>query len=675
MPSSDAVIGSRHRGAVLDTSPYRAFSGVCLKPIHFSRESDAHHVARTSWLCVAALLIPLSASRAETSGDSDDSLQSVVVTATRIPTPQIQVASSITVVTAEEIAARQLRTVPDLLKEVPGLNVIQSGGPGSQTSVFIRGTNSNHTKVFIDGIDVSDPSNSNASFDLGQLLTQDIARVEVLRGPQSGLYGSDAVGGVINVVTKAGSGPAQFNAGVEAGSFDTFNQNAGVSGSVDQFHYAANFQHFHAGSTPITPSDYLQPGQSRINDYDDNLTGSTRLGFDVTDTLDVGLVARYTDSHLRFTGDNFDFSPAIPDTAQSDTNTKQYYTRATAHLVSFSGAFEETIGAAYSNIKSYNFSPDGPTETDNFGARVKFDWQGIVTVAADEKLVLGAEHQRDSITTPISASTNINSGYAELQSSFWNSFYDTLAVRYDDNDRFGSKVTYRFAPEYLIADTGTKIKGSVGTGFKAPTLAQLFQSLPAFDFFANPNLRPETDLGWDAGFEQALLDNTLRFGVTYFHINIKDLIEDTADFTTLTNVGRAVTKGVESFVAYQPVRSLTMRLDYTFTQATDQSADLTLLRRPKNKESLITTWQATDRLSLSATVLSVSSWVDGNRDFSIPRLNAPPYTTVDAAGNCNLTQNWGLTARITNLFNRHYQNPDGFDQPTIGAFAGISAKF
>jgi vitamin B12 transporter len=659
----------------LDTSPHRAFSGVCLKPIHSTRDSYPRHMARPSWLCVAALLIPLSASWAETGGDSGDSLQSVVVTATRIPTPEIQVASSITVITSEEIAARQIRSVPDLLKDVPGLNVVQSGGPGSQTSVFMRGTNSNHTKVFIDGIDVSDPSNSNASFDLGQLLTQDISRVEVLRGPQSGLYGSDAVGGVINVVTKAGSGPAQFNAGIEAGSFDTFNQNAGVSGSVDQFHYAANFQHFHAGSTPVTPSDYLQPGQSRINDYDDNLTGSTRLGFDVTDTFDLGLVARYTDSHLRFTGDNFDFFPTIPDTAQSDTNTKQYYTRATAHLVSFGGAFEETLGAAYSNIKSYNFSPDGPTETDNFGARVKFDWQGIVTLAVDQKLVLGAEHQRDSITTPISASTNINSGYAELQSSFWNSLYDTLAVRYDDNDRFGSKVTYRFAPEYLIADTGTKIKASVGTGFKAPTLAQLFQSLPAFDFFANPNLRPETDLGWDAGFEQALLDNTLRFGATYFHINIKDLIEDTADFTTLTNVGRAVTKGVESFVAYQPIRSLTMRLDYTFTQATDESADLTLLRRPKNKESLITTWQATDRLLLSATVLSVSSWVDGNRDFSINRLNAPPYTTVDVAGNYNLTRNWTLTARITNLLNRHYQNPDGFDQPTIGAFAGINAKF
>ncbi len=630
---------------------------------------------KTLSLCLSALLILSCTARAETANLPDDVLQSIVVTATRLPTPEIEIASSITVVTAGEIAARQIQTLPDLLKEVPGLNVVQAGGPGAQTSVFIRGTNSNHTKVFIDGIDVGDPSNANAAFDFGPMLTQDIQQVEVLRGPQSGLYGSDAVGGVINIITKSGSGPAQFNAGLEAGSFDTFNQSAGVSGSDDQFHYAANFQHFHSGSTPVTPSDYLQPGQPRINDYDDNLTGSAKLGFDVTDDFNLGLVARYTDAHVRFTGDNYDFYPSIPDTAQSDSSTRQYYTRASAHLVSFGGAFEQTLGAAYSNIKSYDLSPDGPSETENFGARVKFDWQGVVAVAADQKLVLGAEHQRDSITTPISASTDIDSGYVELQSSFGHSLYDTLAVRYDDNDRFGGKATYRFAPDYLIADTGTKIKASVGTGFKAPTLSELFQSFPDFGFYANPNLRPETDLGWDLGFEQALSDNSLRFGVTYFRIDIRNLIDTSADGMTYANIGRAMTHGAESFAAYQPIRTLTLRLDYTFTEATDEIAHLTLLRRPKNKESLVTAWQAGDRLSLSATVLSVSSWVDGNRDFSIPRLNASPYTTVDLAGSFDLTKNWALTTRVNNLFNRHYQNPYGFDQPTIGAFAGVKARF
>jgi vitamin B12 transporter len=618
--------------------------------------------------CVAAF-IPLCASIAAPGEEID--LQAIVVTATRIPTPALQIASSVTIVTAEEIAARQIRRLADLLKEVPGLNVVQSGGPGGQTSVFMRGTNSNHTKVLIDGIDVSDPSSSNASFDFGQLLTQDLQKVEVLRGPQSGLYGSDAIGGVINVITKSGSGPPQVSASLEGGSFDTFNQTGHLSGSLEQFHYAATIDHFHSAATPVTPLDYLPPGQQRIDDAYDNLTASTKLGFDVTEHFDLGLVARYTDSHLHFTGDNFANFPSTPDTSQSESTTRQYYARATAHLVSFDGALEQTLGAAYGNIKSRDFSPDGPP-TDNFGARVKFDWQGIVAFTGDEKLVLGAEHQRDLITVPISADTTINSGYAELQSSFSERLYDTLALRYDDNDRFGSKVTYRIAPAYLIQETGTKLKGSVGTGFKAPTLSEMFQSFPDFGFFANPNLRPESSLGWDLGVEQSLGD-ALLFGVTYFHINIKNLIDTNA--TTYLNIGRAVTDGVESFVTYRPMQRLTFRLDYTYTQATDEITQLELLRRPKNKESLNTSWQATDRLSLNATVLAVSSWVDVNRDGSIPRLNAPGYTTVDLAAIYDLNSRWALTGRITNLLNRHYQIPDAFDQPTLGAFAGVKAKF
>jgi vitamin B12 transporter len=625
-------------------------------------------------LLLIAVFAPLSAALAAPNAATDDELETLVVTATRIPTPELDVASSITVITAEDIAARQVRTLPDLLKEVPGLNLVQTGGPGGQTSVFMRGTNSNHTKVLVDGIDLGDPSNPGGAFDLGTFLTQDIQTVEILRGPQSGLYGSDAIGGVINIITKSGSGPAQFNAGLEAGSFDSFNQAASASGSLDQFHYAATLQHYHAGATPVTPLDLLPPGQARIDDYDDNLTASTKLGLDVTDHFDLGLVARYTDSHLRITGDNFATFPATPDATQSDNNTLQYYTRATGHLVALDGALEQTVGAAYSDVRSAQYSPDNPAAY-LYGERVKFDWQGILKLAASQQLLLGAEHQRDEITQPISAATNINSGYAELQSNFGGRLFDTISVRYDDNDRFGSQFTYRVAPTYLIEETGTKLKASVGTGFKAPSLSQMFQNFPEFDFFGNPSLRPETSLGYDAGFEQSLAADNLRFGVTYFHINIKNLIDDNADFTSLTNVGRAVTDGVESFVSYQPLPSLTLRMDYTYLQATDEILHEELLRRPKHKGDLNAAWQASSRLRLNATLLSVSSWIDGNRDFSIPRLTAPGYTTVDSAASYDLTSHWALFGRITNLFNRHYQNPDGFMQPTLGAFAGVKAKF
>jgi vitamin B12 transporter len=635
-------------------------------------------VRRLSFLIVVAAVqvsLGVGARSAAASTEAEEGPETIVVTATRIPTPEIQVASSISVVTADEIADRQIQTLPDLLKDLPGLNVIQTGGAGGQTSVFIRGTNSNHTKVLVDGIDVSDPSSPSGTFDFGQFLTQDIQKVEILRGPQSGLYGSDAIGGVINVITKSGSGPAQFTASTEAGSFDTFNQTAGVSGSLERFHYTANVEHYHSGATPVTPLDLLAPGERRIDDYYDNLTGSTKLGFDVTEHFDVGLIARYTDSHLRLTGENEDNFPLdFPDSAQSANDTRQYYTRATAHLISYDGGLEQTLGIAYSNIKSFETSPENP-ESDFFGARVNADWQGTVRLASDEKLVLGAEHQREEMTVPLSASTTIDSGYAELQSSIDNALFNTLSVRYDDNDRFGSKVTYRVAPAYVIQETGTKLKASVGTGFKAPTLSQMFQNFPDFDFFANPNLRPETSLGYDLGFEQSILSGTVRFGVTYFRNNIKNLITDNVDFTTDINVGRAVTEGAESFVSYQPLRDLTFRLDYTYTQATDDILHEELLRRPKNKVDLNAAWHATDRLSLNATVLSVSSWVDGNRDFSIPRLTAPGYTTVDVAASYELSGNLTVYGRVTNLFDRHYENPVGFLQPSIGAFAGIRTRF
>ncbi len=600
----------------------------------------------------------------------------IVVTATRIPTPESQVASSISVITADDIAARQLKTLPDLLQQVPGLNVVQSGGPGGQTSVFMRGTNSNHTKVLVDGIDVSDPTNPTGAFDFSQFLTQDIERVEVLRGPQSGLYGSDAIGGVINVITKSGEGPAHYNASAEAGSFDTFNQAIGVSGSLEQFHYAANIDHFHSGETPVTPSYVLAPGERRIDDYDDDVTASTKLGYDIMDGLDVGLVARYTSTHLRFTGDDFvDFYPLIfPDSSQSENDARQIYTRASGHWLGFGGAFESTLGVAYSNLKSSDFSPDDP-RSDLAGDRVKADWQGVIRIAADEKLIIGAEHQRDEISLPISASTRIDSGYAELQSGFGASFFNSASVRYDDNDRFGGKVTFRLAPAYLIADSGTKLKASIGSGFKAPTLDQLFQSFPSFDFFANPNLRPESSLGWDAGFEQALAAQSLRFGVTYFHNIIKNLITDNADFTSYTNVGRAVTDGVESFVAYQALPNLEMRLDYTYTQATDAVLQQELLRRPKHKVDLNAGWQPVKRVSLNATVLGTSSWIDGNRDFTVARLTAPGFVTVNLAGSFDVTRHFAVFARIDNLFNHHYEDPIGFLQPTLGAYAGIKTAF
>jgi vitamin B12 transporter len=296
-----------------------------------------------------------------------------------------------------------------------------------------------------------------------------------------------------------------------------------------------------------------------------------------------------------------------------------------------------------------------------------------VKLSNDETLVLDAEHARDAVHEPISAAVTDGAGAVELQSHFTPQLSSALNVRYDDNSRFGSKVTWRFAPTYAIAATDTRVTASAGTGFKAPTLGELYQNFPPF-FFANPGLKPETSTGYDFGIDQGLFDQSVRLGATWFRNDIRDLITTDVTGSTYANVGRARAQGVESFIDWHALRNLQLRADYTFTQADDEVLHEELLRRPKHKATLNAAWQFNDSLSLDATVLYVGSWIDGNRDFSIPRLTAPAYATVNMAVNYALASRWSVFGRIDNLFDRHYQDPVGFLHPAFGVFMGVRGQ-
>ena len=602
----------------------------------------------------------------------------VVVSPTGVVTPAGLVANSVTVLTARDMERDQRRTASDALSAVPGLNLVQTGGPGGQTSIFMRGTNSNHTKVLIDGIDVSDPSNPNRSFDFGQLLTADIQQIEVLRGPQSGLYGADALGGVISIVTKKGDGPARATGSIEGGSFGTFNQTTGLSGSQDNFNYAFNVAHFHANDVPVTPVELLPPGQKAIGNYYDNMTYSTKLGADVSENLTLNSVVRYTDATLRFTGDTFDpvTFASFPAAAQSTQTVHQLFTRGEAVWSALDDRMKSYFGVNYSNHWNWNISPGDAAPTINTGDRVKYDWHTVTQLAPNNNVIIGAEHETETLQTATVSAQNVNkAGYMELQSQLRDRVFFTANVRQDDNERFGEHPTFRLAAAVIAPVTDTKFKASYGTAFKAPTLNQLYVSFPAFFFFANPNLKPEESVGYDAGFEQPLFNDRVRFGSTYFRNNITDLIQSAFDPLTFTstnvNIGKAITEGTESFVAAAITDRLRVRGDYTFTRAVDATAGLELLRRPKEKWSANVIWNPIDPLTLSATVLHVGSFVDGNRDFSIPRLLAPAYTVVNVAAEYLVTDQVKVFGRVDNLANVHYQNPTGFLQPGLGIYGGI----
>ncbi len=639
------------------------------------------HLRRT-----VAAVIPLSLSLAAPDAVAQDrppgavELRPLTVTATRLPTPESEVGSTVTVITAEEIERKQHRSIGDVLREVPGLNLLQSGGPGANTTVLTRGTNANHTLVRIDGIEIGDPSAATGAFDFAHLLVSDVDRIEVLRGPQSGLYGADALGGVIDITTKRGSGPPQFAATLEGGSFETFNQHGSVRGGQGPFDYSLAAGHFSAGDIPVTPRELLPPGIRAVgNDYE-NTTFATKLGYEIAKGAEVGLSARYIDTDLRFTGDDFDLASFtfVPSGSQSKSETRQLFTRGWGRLVSFDGRLDQTVGIGFTDYRRRDVSP-GLAPMINKGDRFKLDWIGNVKVVDGQTLTLGAEHEIEEIhDSPISADTTTSSGLVQLQSNFADRVFNTASFRFDGSDRFEDKATFRIAPAVAFPETGTTLKGSVGTGFKAPTLNQLFVDFPAFLFFANPNLKPEKSLGYDIGFEQEFFERRLRFGATYFHNDIDDLIT-TAPFPggglTNVNIAKATTWGVETFVAVVPVASVTARLDYTYTAANDDRLDQELLRRPKHKATLSTTWVPFEKASLAGTAIYVGDSVDGNRNFTVPRLETKPYVLLNLAASYDILENLRIFGRIDNLLDRDYQLPTGFRAPGASAFGGVTARF
>ena len=625
---------------------------------------------------------------AQSSADTQSlDLPDIVVSATGVPTPAGQVASSVSVVTQEEIERQKLRTVPQVLQSLPGLNVVQTGGPGGQTSVFIRGTNSNHVKVLIDGIDAGNPSTPNGAFDFGQLLASDLTRVEVLRGPQSGLYGSDAIGGVISITTRKGEGPAKFTGYVEAGALGTFNQAASVSGSTDRLGYSFNVTHFSSTSIPVTPQSLVPPGYPTNPNSYDNWTYSTRLDLQMTDSLAVNFIARYIDSQLSFTPDTYPppTYAGIPAAERSTSLASMFFTKGEGVWTALDGAMNTTFGVSSLNTSNPTVGPNASSNGTYEGDRQVYYLRSALDFAPGQTLLGGFERRTEAMTastasTDLSANTGDTGVYAEWQTKLGDRIFGAANIRYDSDDTFGDHTTYRIAPGILIPETGTTLKGSYGTGFKAPSLYQLYAP-----YYGNADLKPEESTGYDMGFEQQVFGGKVTFGATYFHNEIENLISYDPVTYQNVNISSATTKGAETFVAWQVTDRLRMRVDYTYTYVvgympagtsfgaacaplTDTSC--TPLRRPNNKVSVAADWNPTDQLNLSATLIYASAWWDIVR-LTSDTIDQPGYTVVNVAANYAWTPNATVFARVDNLFDQTYQNPNGFLAPGFGAYGGV----
>ena len=459
---------------------------------------------------------------------------------------------------------------------------------------------------------------------------------------------------------------------LEGGSFETFNQAAGVSGSHERFNYSFNVSHLRSGDTPVTPERFVAPGRPAIGNYYDNLTGSTRLGYDVSPELSFNYVARYTEALLRRSDLEFPppFFVATAPLQQARGTKQEFHNRGEAIWTTFDGRLINRFGAAFSNIINGNQQP-GAMRTESRGSREKFDVRSDYAIAPGHVLVVGGEREDEHFRKLGFSRDNGNTGvFAELQSEFAQRFFLVMNVRHDRNDQFGEATTWRVAPAAIVPVTETKLKGSYGTGFKAPSLSQLYEDFPPF-FFANPNLRPETAKGYDIGFEQPLFNDRVRFGVTHFRNEIEDLINCNTFCTTVINVDRAKITGFEAFVAATVTDRVKLRADYTYTWARNVLTGLQLQRRPKDKVSIQAVFQPIDPLTITATAIHVGSRVDVDRAFIDPAPITAPYTIVNLAANYAVNPYLTAFGRIDNLLDEKYEDPNGFLRPGFAVYAGL----
>lgn len=638
--------------------------------------------------------IPLAHDTAEAKATMGE----VVVTATRTETELSKVGgSSVTLVTAADIKAKAQTSIEAVLRSIAGVDVVATGGPGSQCSVFIRGADSKNSLVLIDGIMVNDVSSTNRLADLANLNVDNIERIEVVRGPLSALYGSNATAGVINIITKKGRGkPSAYIAG-EYGSYNTWKTSGGFSGQWQILNFslsASRTQSDGFSSANGRNDDIAHSGNTSEKDGWVNTTFSGKFGLDITSDFQVNGVVRYIDARVDiddssgYAADQWDFStwPAatlVPDGQKNQKNeSNQLLYKIEVHNSLFDHIFDSRF--FYKGVRQDRdiFDASGTLTNNYLGQSMEAGWQGGLTLVEFNTLSFGYTYFKEKLDQTDSTQKEAdNHSYwvSDQLFLFEEKFVVVGSVRLDDHDRFGSHVTWHVAPSLRIDKTGTTFKGSYGTGFRAPSLYELFaDSLLPWFLGGNQNLKPEKSTGWEVGFEQILFTEKIRFGATYFDIKYEDRIEYVTDPTTYTSTyenlsGTTTTRGVESFVAYVPIKDLSFRLSHTFTETHDPDG-LDLVRRPKHKVQFNGRYRMLDKLVFNLDVFYVgkrrasASAVDQNGN-SISTL--PDYFLVNVAVSYDINKHVQLFGRVDNVLNYFYEEAWSYATPGLSFFGGI----
>jgi len=601
-------------------------------------------------------------------------LPQIVVSAARAPTPLNQVASSMTVITAETIDQRNKNTVVELLRDVPGITIAANGTSGQTARVFMRGTNSNHVLVMVDGVVMNDPSDPGDAFDFSNLSTDNIERIEVLRGPQSTLYGSQALGGVINIFTKQGKGKPKYNAFAEYGRYDTSKIGGGTSGEVGRTSYS--FQASNTNSNGISAFDKKFGGFEKDGSH--SYVFASNIASKLSDQFTAKFNARYNRVDSQFDSPGGFLRPADDPFPENDS--RQINLRGAGELKLMDGKWTQELGVSFldlnrTQVTEYFDSIGNPFfgHQQQLGRRETVDWIHHLRFIPDHLFTVGFEAWQEHFKTlTLSEQSAYNTAaFIDDQFTIGENAFVNVGARIDDHETFGKEFTWKIAPGYRVNSTGTTFKASYGTGFKAPSLSQLFD--PGY---GNSLLVPEKSRGWDAGFEQALWGDKVTFGATVFRNHIRQLIgfSNAPPFGAI-NTGKARTEGVESGLTLRPTLDWTITATHTYTLAQDRARDIQLLRRPRHQANLSTTYQYSMEGDVGFNA-RYSSWRhDVDFNFPFGRVYVKSYTTLDLVTNYKVTDYATVYGRVENLLDKRYEEVYGYGQPGTALTVGVKTEF
>jgi vitamin B12 transporter len=595
--------------------------------------------------------------------------EQVVVSATRFDIPLDQSPASVSVITSEDIAQKQIERVGDALREVPGLSVVQTGTAGQLTSVFTRGLRSEHTQVLIDGIPIN--QGLQGAFNFADLTTDDIDRIEVVRGPQSTLYGPRALAGVIQIFTKRGAGTPDVMLAAEGGSYDTFREWLQSDGGIGQFDYSIG-------------ASRLDTDNARPNNQYRNSATIANVGWSPNEQLRISGLFTYSLSDIGLPNTIFNPRPI-------DNFLTERWLIAPHVDLRIGDWWEHKFILSYDHERQVNDPNEdgflGPTRA--LFERTQIDYQNDLHPISWLTLTSGffysrvnAGQERPFVSqvfgpqpTFVSDHTEQVAGFLQGTATPIENLILVAGGRFDHFNQFGGVWTYRFAGSYKIEKTNTTLHSSVGTGFSPPSSQDKI-------FGNNFGLKPERNLGWDIGVRQQLWSRcggSVEVGLTYFHNDLSNVIGFNGLFETL-NLGAAETQGLEAELRAQPIPDLIFSAAYTYLEAEKtSSADISQLRgarlprRPRNEVYLSASYLWWKRLRTTAEAKFVNAREELN--FGGPNFDIEDYSFVNFAAEYEVNPHVSLFGRINNLTNEHYAEVFGF--PTLGraAYGGVKVRF